>query len=159
LSAAAATTATATEASTAATTTTRSAFFARASLVDSQGAALDFLAGEGLDGGLCRFGRCHGDKPKPARTAIHAVGNEVNLGNRAMLLEQILQIILGSVEGKISHVQFRIHFICIGSRTAGWLPGTVPVRSGFKSSLNRVHLRIHHVGSWRCNLNWRKHAS
>jgi hypothetical protein len=131
------------------------AIFAGTSFVDSQGATLDFLAGEGRDGGFSAFRRGHGDKTKTARTTAHAISDEVNLGNRAMLLEQILQIILGGVEGKISHVQFRIHFICVGFRNAGWLPGTVPVLSGFKSSLNRVHLRIHHVGSWLCNLNYR----
>jgi hypothetical protein len=123
------------------------AFFARTGFVNGQGATLDFLAGKGLDCSFSGLRRCHGDKAKSARPAAHAVGDEVNLGNRAMLLEQILQVILGGVEGKISHVQFRIHFISIGFRNAGWPPGTVPVLSGFKSSLNRVHLRIYHVGS------------
>jgi hypothetical protein len=131
------------------------AIFAGTCFIDRQGATLDFFARQGLDGGFRAFGRGHRDKTKAARTTAHAISDEVNFGNRAMLLEQILQVILGGVEGKISHVQFRIHFICVGFRNAGWLPGTVPVLSGFKSSLNRVHLRIHHVGSWLCNLNSR----
>jgi hypothetical protein len=106
----AATTAT-TGTSAAATATARCAIFARTGFVDGQGATLDFLAGEGRDCGFSAFGRGHGDKTKTARTTAHAISDEVNLGNRAMLLEQILQIILGRVEGKISHVQFCIHFI------------------------------------------------
>jgi hypothetical protein len=147
LTALAAAAATTTGTSTAATATAGRAIFARTSFVDGQGATLDFFARESGDCGFSAFGRGHGDKTKTARTSAHAIGDEVNLGNRAMLLEQILQIILGGVEGKISHVQFRIHFICIGCRT-------VPDLSGFKSSPNRVHLRIHHVGSWLCNLNF-----
>jgi hypothetical protein len=88
----------------------RSAVFASARFVDSQGASLKILAREGLDGRFRAFRRGHCDKTEAARTAAHAIGNKVNLGNRAMLLEKILQIILGGVEGKISHVQFRIHF-------------------------------------------------
>jgi hypothetical protein len=87
------------------------AIFAGTGFVDGQGATLNFLARQGLDGRFGPFWRGHGNKTKTARTTAHAVSDEVNLGNRAMLLEQILQIILGSVEGKISHVQFRIHFL------------------------------------------------
>jgi hypothetical protein len=81
--------------------------------IDGQGAALDFLASERRDGGFSAFGRGHGDETKTARASAHAIGDEVNLGNRAVLLEQILQIILGGVEGKISHVQFGIHYVCV----------------------------------------------
>jgi hypothetical protein len=107
--AAATASATATGASAAAAARGR-AIFAGTGFVDCQGATLDFLAREGLNGGFSAFGRGHGNKTKTARTTAHAISDEVNLGNRAMLLEQILQIILGGVEGKISHVQFGIHF-------------------------------------------------
>jgi hypothetical protein len=89
----------------------RSAIVTRTGFIDSEGATLDFLARKGLDGRFSPFGCGHGDKSEAARTAAYAIGDEVNLGNRAMLLEQILQFILGGVEGKISYVQFRVHFL------------------------------------------------
>ncbi len=55
------------------------AIFAGTSFIDRQGATLDFLAREGLDGGFRAFGRGHGHKTKAARTTAHAIGDEVNL--------------------------------------------------------------------------------
>jgi len=58
--------ASATSATSAMTTAARRAIFARTGFIDSQGAALNFLACQGLDRGFCPFGRRHGDKTKTA---------------------------------------------------------------------------------------------
>jgi hypothetical protein len=116
LTASAATAATTTAAAAAVATTTtaassRAAVIARTGFIDGQGAALNILAGESLDGGLSAFGRCHGDEGKAAGASAHTIGNQVDLGDWAVLLEQILQVIFSCVEGKVSHVQFCIHFL------------------------------------------------
>jgi hypothetical protein len=134
LSAAAAAATAAAAAGTSAAAARGRALLARTGFVDCQGATLDFLARKGLDGGFSAFGRGHGDKTKTARTTAHAISDEVNLGNRAMLLEQILQIILGGVEGKISHVQFRIHFICM----------VVEMLAGFRELFPIFRVSNHH---------------
>jgi hypothetical protein len=101
--------------SAAATTATASTFrgtaiFARTGFIDSQSATADFLAGQGSNGSLGAFGRAHGDKAKTAGTTAHAIGDEVDFGDRPVSCEKILQIIFGGVKGKIPDIQFRIHF-------------------------------------------------
>jgi len=134
----------ATSAATAATAAT--VFFTRTCFIDSQGAALNFLAGQSRDSCLGGFRRAHGDEREPARTSGHAVCDEIDLGNRSMLSEEVLQVVFSCVEGKISHVQFSIHFVSDKIRSACWFPELFP-ESGFKSSLKRVHLKIYHVGN------------
>jgi hypothetical protein len=144
--ASAAATTTAAIATSAATAAAAAVFFTRTCFVDSQGAALNFLAGQSRDSCLGGFRRAHADEREPARTSGHAVCDEVDLGDRSMLSEEVLQVVFSCVEGKISHVQFSIHFVSDKIRSACWFPELFP-ESGFKSSLKRVHLKIHHVGN------------
>jgi hypothetical protein len=58
--------------------------------------------------------------------------------------EGVLQIVFGGVEGKISNKQFRTHVMLILSRLTLYSPDCSRP-SGFKSSLNWVHLRIYHA--------------
>ena len=108
-SAAAATAATATPAA-AAAAARRAVVFTGTRLVDRQGAALNFLARQRRNGGLGRFRRAHGDKSEAARTSAHAVGDEVDLRHGTVRGEEVLEVIFCGIEGKVSHVQFRIHF-------------------------------------------------
>jgi hypothetical protein len=83
--------------------------FARPGFIDSHGATINLLAVETLNGRLGGFLGIHGDKPEAARAAAEFVHDHVHFDDVAVGSEQILQLILGCVEGKISHKQFRIH--------------------------------------------------
>lgn len=76
-----------------------SAFLAWTRLVDRQGAPLQVLAVEGLNGRLRAFGRTHGHKRETTRLARLAVLHELDLGDGTMRGEQILKIVLGDVIG------------------------------------------------------------
>ena len=56
--------------------------------------------------------------------------------------ERLLQHIFSGVEGKISHKQFGAHAMICRSIPTNFVCSRPP---GFKSSLNQVHLKIHHV--------------
>jgi hypothetical protein len=106
--------------------TAAAVFFTRTGFIDSQGAALNFLAREGRDGGLGGFRGAHGDKREAARTSTHAIGDQVNFGDRPVLGEKVLQVVFCCVEGKISYVQFRIHVVSGSFRSACWFPELFP---------------------------------
>jgi len=113
---ASATTATSTTAAELTAPAARALFF-RARDVHCHGAAIDRRAVQGGDRFLRFFFRAHGDKTEAARTAAHAVHDEVGFSNGAVSGESVLQIVFSCVEGKISHKQFRIHSMIIAVRT------------------------------------------
>src|SRR5688572_12171168 len=86
------------------------AFFTRASDVDRKRAAIEFGAIERFDGFVRFFVAAHGHETETTRTTCFAVRDQVCFGNGAVSGKGILQIIFGGVEGKISYVQFVIHF-------------------------------------------------
>src|SRR5207245_8399564 len=73
-----------------------------------------------------------------------AIHHQVGLGDRAMRGERVLQVVFSGVEGKVSHKQFITHFrILLSDKPALSTDCSRP--SGLKSSLNQVHLKIHHA--------------
>jgi hypothetical protein len=72
--------------------------------VDSQFAAIMALAVQGVDGAPAFFGAAHGDEGEAARAAGHAVRDHVGFGDMTVLGEELVQVLFGGLEGKISHV-------------------------------------------------------
>lgn len=109
--AAAATAATATTTvATAATTTaeaagTRGALFTRTGDVHREGAALDLVPVELLDGLLGLVATAHRHEGKTARTAGELVEDDLDDTDGANLAEQGFKILRGAGEGKVSHVE------------------------------------------------------
>ena len=85
------------------------AFFTRTRFVYGEVAAIDVLAGQSLNRCLGSFRRRHGNKSKAAGTAAHPIHDEIDFGDWTKLGEKLLQIVLGSVEGKVPDIQFRVH--------------------------------------------------
>src|SRR4029079_3198463 len=97
----------------AAAATTAAAILARTRLVDLDRAAADFLAVEGADGVVGAV--LHLDKAEAARLAGLAVGDQPDAADRAVLPEQVADLLLRRAEGQVSHVPL--------------LHGSVPFRS------------------------------
>src|SRR5262249_17725789 len=87
-------------------------FFTGTSFIDGEGATLPFLPIEGLDGSTGAFRCGHGHESEAARLAGHFVLHQVGRRDRTMRRKQILEIVLGSIEGEVSNVQFCIHDDC-----------------------------------------------
>ena len=79
--------------------------------VDGQCAAVQLFTIQCVNGSLSLFGRAHGDETKTAGTAANAVHHQVGFHDSAVRREGVLQVVLGGVEGKISHKQFRTHLM------------------------------------------------
>ena len=139
--AAAAEVATTTAAATA--TAARRTLFARLGNVDSDCTAVDLAAVEGLNGLLSFLGGAHGDETESAGTTAHAVHHQVGFHDSAVCRKGVLQVVFSGVEGKISNKQFSTHLIIAVQTTSASRDCSRP--SGFKSSLNHVHLRIQHA--------------
>ena len=80
------------------------ALFARASFVDRQSAAADFLAVDCRHGGIGFSRVVHRDECKAAGLTRHAIHHQRHFGDFAVLFEKILKIVLGSLKGEISYV-------------------------------------------------------
>jgi len=104
-----ATVATATEA--AAATTAGGALFTRPGNVDSERTAIEIGAVQRLDGFLSFLRGAHGDEPKAAGAAGHAVHHQVGLENRAVGGKRVLEIVFSGFEGKVSNKQLCAHVI------------------------------------------------
>jgi len=91
----------------AATTTAAAAIFARTSLVDSQRSSLKVLAIECVNCGLSSVS--HFDKPETTRFSGLAIHNDLCRGHRAVLAEQLAQVIGSRLERQISDVQILTH--------------------------------------------------
>ena len=83
---------------------TRTARFHRLGFVDGQVTTVVILAMQGVDGALAFFGAAHGDESKTAGAARFAIHDHVGFRHGAMLSEKLVQVLLGGLEGKISHV-------------------------------------------------------
>jgi len=88
----------------------RSARFHGPGFVDRQFAAVVALAMQGIDGALAFVVAAHGDEAKAARAIGFTVHDQAAIGDGAMLSEKLVEVLLGGLEGKISHVQFHILF-------------------------------------------------
>ncbi len=139
--------ATSAAAATAAEITARSAaaagrsIFARPRNVHRQGAPSQFLAMQGLNRLLRLFRRAHRHETKPTRTTSRPVHHQVGFHHRAMGREGVLEVVFRNAEGKISYKQFCTHLFIYRPRLTLLYPDCSRL-SGFKSSLNRVHLKI-----------------
>jgi hypothetical protein len=116
------------------TATAAAAFFARASFIDGDIAALDVLSIQVLNRGLGAFGCRHRNEGKTTRTSAHTVGNEVNVSNGTHLAKQVLEVIFCHVEGKIPDKQFGVHdsttaTCCAGFRLDRCALGMAPVKN------------------------------
>jgi hypothetical protein len=107
--AAAAAAATSAAAVTASTATASRAIFTRTRLIDCQSAPIEILPIQRLDRRFGAFFRFHGDKCEPARATAKFVLDEIHFNDWAMRGEQVLKLVLGCVEGKVSHKQFCTH--------------------------------------------------
>src|SRR5205085_5233211 len=91
--------------------------FARARLVDGQGATAQFLAVELCDGGLALLLRGHLDEAEAARAARVAILDDRSRLDRTGLREQFAQVFAGSLEREIPDVKFNGHvFVPLPSR-------------------------------------------
>src|ERR1043166_2744667 len=89
-------------------TATRGAFFARARFIDRQSPATHLRAVQGIDGSLGALFGVHGDEPETTGASAHFVHHQVGLDHVAVFGKEILKIVFGGVEGKISYKQFSI---------------------------------------------------
>jgi hypothetical protein len=104
------TTTTATAAAVAAPATAAArAFLARARFRDRDVTAIDVLAIQRTDGGLCLFRLGHGNKREAARTAGHTIRDEIDVFDDAVSSEQVLKTEFGGIEGKVSHEELVVH--------------------------------------------------
>jgi hypothetical protein len=83
--------------------------FAWPRFVHGQIAALEAAARQSADRGLGAFRRGHGDESEAARSATHAVHDEIDLGHRPELGKEVLQIVFRRVKGQVPDIQFRVH--------------------------------------------------
>jgi hypothetical protein len=83
--------------------------FARASFVNRQRPAIDFFAVERLNGGIGSLLGFHADKREAARAAAEFVLDHIHFHDRAVRGEEVLELFLGGVEGKVSNKQFYAH--------------------------------------------------
>jgi hypothetical protein len=135
--------ATTTTAVTMAATATGTAVFTRAGFIDGQVAATEELAVGRLNGGLAFRGAAHGHERETAGAAGGVIGHESDLGDGAVLAEEIFDVVFGGVEGEVSYVQFHLLLGFWRERIA--LAELFPRNSGFKSPLKGIHLTIHHA--------------
>ena len=107
--------ATTTAAATTAVATTAAAagagrtIFTRARFVNRQRPAIDLFAVERLNGGIGSFLGFHTDKREAARATAEFVLDYINFRDRAVSGEEVLELFLGGVEGKVSDKQFYAH--------------------------------------------------
>jgi len=100
--------ATATTAATTAATEGRT-FFTWACFVDSQGAALELLAVERLDGGFHAFFVRHRDEGESTWATGFAIHDEAYFGDCSVLAEKFVEIALSAGEGEIPHIHLGVH--------------------------------------------------
>jgi hypothetical protein len=79
------------------------AFLTWARFVDRQVAAVKIRPVERFDRFLSLLRRAHGDERKAAGPAGGAIGHEVGFRDGAMRRKGVLQVVFGSVEGKVPH--------------------------------------------------------
>src|SRR6266853_3309687 len=87
------------------------ALFARLGDIDREGAAIQLLAVQGVNGLLSFLGGAHGDESEAAGAAGHAIHHQVGFGDRAMRREGVLQVVLGDLRGNNTKKQVITHVI------------------------------------------------
>jgi hypothetical protein len=88
---------------------TRRTLFTRTGFIDGHGATVHLFAIQGLNRGISAFFGFHGHKSEAARAAAKLVHDEIHFNDIAVSGEEVLELVLSCVEGKISYKQFRIH--------------------------------------------------
>jgi hypothetical protein len=88
----------------------RRTVLARTCLVDRQVSALKVLAFKGCDGCVAFLGIAHGDKAESAGTTGFTISDESDLCRLAVLGEEIPEILIGGVKGKITYVEFHVMY-------------------------------------------------
>ena len=112
---------------------------ARTGFIHGQGTSLHLLTVQGGNGGGGRGRVAHRNESEAAGAAGDAIIDERHFGDGAVLFEKILEIVLGSIEGKISYVEFHVFEFWSNS-----LPATSRSReSGFKSPKSETQLTIY----------------
>jgi len=87
------------------------ALFLRARDIDRQRPFGQQRAMHRSDGFLRFLGCGHGNESEPAGTSGHSIHHQIGFDDRAVRGKGLLNFVLGGVEGKISHKQFRAHFL------------------------------------------------
>ncbi len=115
--------------------------------VDGEIATVHRFPVEGIDGLLRLFRRAHSNERKAARAAGCPVHHQVGFNDRTVRRKRVLQVVFGGIEGEVPNKQFRAHvmFYCLRLKDCTLLFPDCSRPSGFKSSLNRVHLKIYHA--------------
>ena len=108
-------------AATTATATTHSApaVFPWTGFVDGEGATIEFFTVEIGNGRVCPFFSGHGDESKSTRATGGPIEHEIHFADRSVRGKSVLQVVLGRLVGKVSYVQFCVHYDVI--RAAGFL--------------------------------------
>jgi len=100
--------------------------FARTGHVDREGATVELLTVQRVNGLLRFIGAAHGDETETTRTAAHAIHHQIGFDDGAVRGERVRQVVFSGVEGKISDKQFCAHVMLILSETNSALFQTVP---------------------------------
>ena len=79
-------------------------FFARAGLIDRQGAALPIFAIQSQDRGLGPFFGIHSSEREAARPSGDSIHDDIDLVHRAVYGKHGAQVVLGGIKGKIPNV-------------------------------------------------------
>jgi hypothetical protein len=79
-------------------------------LIDRQVATLKVLAFKGCDGCVALLGIAHGDKAESAGTTGFTIGDESDFCRLAVLGEEIAEILISGVKGKITYVEFHVMY-------------------------------------------------
>lgn len=99
---------------------------------------------EGVDRGGGFVIAAHGDETEATGAATHAVEHDGGLEDGAVGAEGVLKVLFRNIEGEVSDEEFIVHLMicCFYPKL---LSADCSRPSGFKPSLNRVHLKIYHA--------------
>src|SRR4029079_1492734 len=103
----------ATVVATSATTAAAGTFFAGPGDIHREGATIQFLAVQAVDGLLGFLGGTHGNETKAAGAIGRAIHHQVGFSDRAKRGERVLQVVFCRVEGKVSNKQFAAHILTV----------------------------------------------
>ena len=83
--------------------------FAWLGFVDSQGASAKIFAIKSFDGRNHLVLGAHGYKGEATWAATITIHGHVNIGNSAIVGEELLELIIACLEGQIAHIHFHIN--------------------------------------------------
>ena len=106
------------------------------------------LAVGGFDGGIAFGGAAHGDEREAAGAAGGVIGHESDFRDGPVLIEQVFEVVLGGIEGKISYVQFHYGWFELWNGLP-WL--SCSREFGFQITTEKIHRTIHHATRQEAN--------